>query len=56
MRRWFPVYENFGEVILDKSVADILNILRIVKEKSGIDADSVYIYVIPNEIKNSDLK
>lgn len=41
-----------AESNVDKSVADILNVLRIVREKSGIDADNVYIYVMPFELKN----
>jgi len=41
-----------AESNVEKSVSDILNVLRIVREKSGIDADSVYIYVMPFELKN----
>lgn len=37
---------------VEKGVSDILNVLKIVKEKNGIGAESVYIYAIPNELKN----
>jgi len=40
------------ETNLDKNVSDILNVLRIVREKSGIDADNVYMYVMPFELAN----
>ena len=36
----------------DKTVSDILNVLRIVKEKQNKDAEKVHLYVIPNELKN----
>lgn len=33
-----------------KTVEDILNIFKIIKEKQGKDADKVYLYVIPPEL------
>ncbi|MEK6850329.1 MAG: leucine--tRNA ligase [Nanoarchaeota archaeon] len=42
------------EKAVDKTISDILNVLRIVKEKSSKDAEKVYLYVIPNEIENYD--
>ena len=36
---------------MDKTVGDILNILKIVKEKEGKEPESVYLYVIPPELK-----
>ena len=41
-----------AEEAMDKSVGDIVNVLRIVKEKQGKDADGVYIYVLPNELSH----
>ena len=41
-----------AEEALDKTVADIQNVLKIVKEKEGIDCDNVYLYVILPELKN----
>lgn len=41
-----------AEKNFEKSVSDVLNVLKIVKEKNGIDADSVYIYVMPFELAN----
>jgi leucyl-tRNA synthetase len=35
---------------LEKTVGDILNILKIVKEKEGKEGEKIYIYVIPSEI------
>jgi len=40
---------------IEKTISDINNILRIVKEK-GEDADSVYLYVLPKEIENYNEK
>lgn len=41
-----------AEKSVEKTVEDILNILRIVKEKQGKEVEKVYIYVIPNETEN----
>jgi leucyl-tRNA synthetase len=38
------------EEMLDKTVGDIGNIIKIVKEKGGKDVEKVYLYVIPNEL------
>lgn len=43
-----------AEKNVEKSVGDILNILRIVKEKSGKEGEKVYLYVIPNELASYD--
>jgi leucyl-tRNA synthetase len=37
---------------VDKTVGDVLNVLRIVKEKLGREGEKVYLYVIPNELAN----
>jgi leucyl-tRNA synthetase/predicted alpha/beta hydrolase family esterase len=37
---------------VDKTVGDVLNVLKIVKEKTGKEADKVYLYVMPFEIGN----
>ncbi len=39
--------ENF-----EKTVSDIVNILKIIKEKQGKEAEKIYLYVIPNEKEN----
>jgi len=44
-----------AEKDLDKTVSDILNVLKIVKEKSGEEGEKVYLYVIPNELGNYDI-
>ena len=36
----------------EKTVSDILNILRIVKEKEGRDGGKIYLYAIPNELSS----
>ena len=38
----------------EKSISDILNVLKIVKEKQAKDISKVYLYLIPNEISNYD--
>ena len=43
-----------AEEVLEKTVSDIQNILRIVKEKRGKEADKIYLYAIPNEVGNYD--
>lgn len=37
---------------VEKAVADILNVIKIIKEKQGKEAEKIYLYVIPNEIGN----
>lgn len=39
---------------MDKVVADVLNVLKIVKEKNEEEAEKVYLYVMPNELKSYD--
>jgi leucyl-tRNA synthetase len=41
-----------SEKAVEKTVSDIQNILRIVKEKSGKEGKKIYLYVLPNELKN----
>ncbi len=41
-----------AERALEKTVSDVLNIFKIVKEKSGDEPEKVYLYVIPNELSN----
>lgn len=41
-----------SEKAVDKTVSDVMNVLKIIKEKQGKDGDKVYLYVIPNEIGN----
>ncbi|MEK6890963.1 MAG: class I tRNA ligase family protein, partial [Nanoarchaeota archaeon] len=40
------------EEALDKTVSDVFNILKIIKEKKGKEADKIYLYVIPPEKAN----
>ncbi len=47
------IFEEIDELI-DKTTSDILNILNLVKEKNGKEAENVYIYVLPNETKKFD--
>lgn len=39
---------------MDKTIGDVMNVFRIVKEKGGKEVEKVYLYVIPNEIANYD--
>jgi leucyl-tRNA synthetase len=41
---------------VDKTVSDILNVLKIVKEKSKKDISKIYLYAIPNETSNYNEK
>ncbi len=43
-----------AEKNLEKSISDILNILKIVKERTGNEGEKVYLYVIPNELNSFD--
>ncbi|MEK6885583.1 MAG: class I tRNA ligase family protein [Nanoarchaeota archaeon] len=36
----------------DKVVSDVLNVLNIIKEKTGKEGNKIYLYVIPNELGN----
>ncbi|HLD98049.1 MAG TPA: class I tRNA ligase family protein [Candidatus Nanoarchaeia archaeon] len=40
------------EQVFEKTVSDVLNILKIIKEKNDNEAKKVYLYVIPNELNN----
>ena len=44
-------FEEIDEMV-DKTTSDIVNILNLVKEKTGKEAEKVYIYTLPNEINN----
>jgi len=37
---------------LEKAVGDIINVLRIIKDKTGKDGEKVYVYVVPFEVNN----
>ncbi len=39
-----------AEKNVDKTISDILNVLNIIKEKSGKDGNKVYLYVMPFEL------
>ena len=41
---------------VDKTVSDVVNVLRIIKEKQGKDGEKVYLYVIPNELANYNIE
>ncbi|MBM3233130.1 leucine--tRNA ligase [Candidatus Pacearchaeota archaeon] len=43
-----------AEKAVEKTVSDIINVLNLVKEKQGKEAEKVYLYVIPNEIEGYD--
>ena len=45
-----------SEKNIEKSVDDILNVLKIVKEKSGKEAGDVYLYVVPKELNEYNSK
>jgi len=44
------------EKIVEKTIEDVLNILRIIEEKQNKSAEKVYLYVIPNEFSNYNLE
>jgi len=44
------------EQAIDNTVRDVMNVLKIIKEKQGKDGEKVYIYVFPNEKDNYDEK
>ena len=39
-----------SEKAIDKTVSDVLNIIRILKDKEGKEAEKIYIYVMPFEV------
>lgn len=43
---------DLAEKVIDKTINDIQNVLRIVKEKQGKDPVKVFIYVMPNELES----
>ena len=59
LEKW-PVYDEkkinpqfeLEEQVLEKTVSDILNVLKIISEKNKKEAKRVFIYVIPTELKN----
>ena len=62
LQKW-PVYDekkiddSFDKIdeAMDKVVGDCLNLLKIVREKSGKEPNKIYLYVLPNESKFYDL-
>ncbi len=42
------------EQAFEKTVGDILNVLKIVEEKQGKEVEKIYLYAIPNEISGYD--
>ncbi len=52
INEWFDKEEE----AVDKTIFDILNILKIVKEKQGKEAEKIYLYAIPPELKTYDAK
>ena len=34
----------------EKAVSDVINILKIIKEKQGEEGNKVFLYVLPNEL------
>jgi len=42
------------EEVFEKTIADIQNVLRIIKDRDGKDASHVYLYTIPPELKMFD--
>ncbi len=48
-------FDKIDEAV-DKLVGDVLNILKIVKEKSGKEGKKVYLYVLPQEMEFYDAK
>jgi leucyl-tRNA synthetase len=45
---------DLAEKAADKAVSDIINVVRIVKDKIKEEPKKVYLYVLPNEIENYD--
>ena len=43
-----------AEKAVDKSVSDIMNVLKLVKEKQGKEGEKVYLYVLPQEKESYD--
>ncbi|PIN92874.1 leucine--tRNA ligase [Candidatus Pacearchaeota archaeon CG10_big_fil_rev_8_21_14_0_10_31_24] len=43
-----------AEKAVDKTISDIINVTRIVKEKQGKDVEKVYVYVMPKELEDYD--
>ena len=43
---------DIAEKALDQTVSDIVNILKIIKDKQGKDGTKIYLYAIPKEIEN----
>lgn len=43
---------DIAEKAIEKTVGDILNVLKIIKEKQSKEGEKVYLYVLPNEVEN----
>ncbi len=41
-----------AEKSADRTISDILNVLNIIKQKTGKEGEKIYLYVIPNELGN----
>lgn len=41
---------DIAEQAVEKTVSDIVNVLRLVKEKTGEEGEQVYVYVLPKEL------
>ncbi len=44
------------EEVFEKTISDVFNIIKIIKEKQNKEADKIYLYVLPMEIKSYDEK
>ena len=42
------------EKVVDKTVSDVMNVLKLVKEKSGKEGQTIYLYVMPQELSFFD--
>jgi len=45
---------DIEEKNVERGVSDILNILKILREKSGKEGEKIYLYAIPNEVDSYD--
>jgi len=45
---------DIAEKAVEKTVSDIVNVLKIIKEKQGKEMEKIYLYVLPNELENYD--
>ena len=45
---------DIAEQAVEKTVSDIMNVLRLVKEKTGDEGEQVYVYTLPKELAQYD--